>query len=116
MQTKVQAILEIDAEGGSITILGSKSNGGIGRFCLEKNEAAIADLLSEEDLAGLGPEDFCNRSGFVDAFEEALKLIDQYPWHKMWPGTVHPEFCDIVLAAVEKRGGDAEHWKTILSQ
>ena len=113
---KLQVILEIGAEGGSMTILGSRSPSGDWKFCSERNEAAIADLLSEEDLAGFGLENFYHRSGFVDTFEQALELIDRYPWHRLWPLHVHPEFYDRVLAEVQERGGDVERWKTILSR
>jgi hypothetical protein len=43
----------------------------------------MAGLLSEEDLADFGPQDFHHRSSFVGTFEEALKLIDRYRWHGM---------------------------------
>jgi hypothetical protein len=115
-RTKLQVILELGAEGGSITIMGRKSPGGAWRFCLEKNEAAMADLLSEEDLADFASGDFHSRSAFVSSFDEALRLIDQYPWHRLWPTKVHSEFYDSVLAAVRKRGGDVERWIRMLSQ
>ena len=114
--TKLQVILKVGAEGGSITILGSESPSGDWSFCFERNEAAIADLLSEEDLAGFGPEDFYHRSDFVSTFDEALDLIDRYPWHKLWPLEVRPKFHDRVFAAVKQRGGDVERWKDRLSR
>lgn len=112
----LQTILEVSAEGGSIKIMGRKSPSGAWRFCLEKNEAAMADHLSEEDLAGFASGDFHSRSAFVSSFDEVLKLIDRYPWHKLWPLKVHPEFHDSVLAAVRKRGGDVERRRAILLQ
>jgi hypothetical protein len=114
--TKLQVILEVGAEGGTITVLGSKSPNGDWRFCFEENEAAIADLLSDEDLAAFGPRDFHHRSGFVDTFEDALELIARYPWHRLSALQVHPEFYDRVLAEVQKRGGDVERWKDRLSR
>jgi len=114
-ETKLQVILEIGAEGGSITILGRRSPAGKWKFLMETDETAIADLLSEDDRAGLGHRDFHQRSGVVDSFDEALKLIDRYPWHRLYPLKVHREFYDRVLEVVERRGGCAERWKHILS-
>jgi hypothetical protein len=30
----------------------------------------------------------------VNSWEAALRLIDRYPWHRLYPLTVHPEFCE----------------------
>ena len=42
-------------------------------------------------------------SNVVDSWEAALGLLDQYPWHMLYPLHVHPEFRRQILAAVQKR-------------
>src|SRR5262245_43693818 len=54
-------------------------------------------------------------SEVVNSWEAALRLIDRYPWHKLSPLTVHPEFCERVWAAVQNRFGSdrrpEEDWR-----
>jgi hypothetical protein len=44
-------------------------------------------------------------SEVVNSWEAALRLIDRYPWHRLSPLTVHPEFCERVWVAVQERFG-----------
>lgn len=95
-----QVILEIGAEGGSLTIFGEPSPTGGWRFVAERNETALFEMLPDEDQEGLQPYD---RSGCVDSLGEALKLLDRYPWHRLFPLKVHPDFREKVLDAVIAR-------------
>ena len=36
-------------------------------------------------------------------WEEALRLMDRYPWARLHPVAVHPEFVERVRVAVEER-------------
>ncbi len=116
IHSNLQVILKIGAEGGSIAILGQRSGLGNWKFFMETDETAMADLLSGEDRSSLGHRDFNRQSGIVDNFDDALKMIDRYPWHKLCPLKVHSDFQDRVLAEVERRGGSVERWKRLLSQ
>lgn len=95
-----QVILEVGAEGGALTILGYPNPTGGWRFVAERNETAVFDMLSEEDQEGLQP---CDRSGSVDSLAAALRLIDRYPWHRLFPLEVHPDFREEILDAVVAR-------------
>lgn len=95
-----QVILEIGAEGGSITILGNPNPTSGWRFVAKRNETAVFDMLSEEDQEGLQP---CDRSDSVDSLAAALRLIDRYPWHRLFPLEVHTDFREEILAAVVAR-------------
>jgi len=65
------------------------------------NESAMYDMLSEEDLVGLGPA--AKESGSVHSFAEALNLLDRYPWYRLLALDVHPEYLDEVVRAVAER-------------
>ena len=101
-----EIVLKIGSEGGSLTILRERQAGNEEwRFCVERNETALYDLLSEEDRGEFGK--YVSKSGFFHSFGEALTLLDRYPWFKLYPVEVHPEFLDSVIAEVGKRGGAA---------
>jgi hypothetical protein len=95
----VEVILDIGAEGGALTIEGSRTANGW-RFRAIRNEYALFDLLNEEDREGL---EFWHQSDWVQSFEAALALLDQYPWHKLDPRQVHPDFKARIWAAVQER-------------
>ena len=113
-----QVVLKIGAEGGSLTLLGRKTAGGSWRFCMERNEWAIKDLLSEEDAQGMSDDCFYEKSGWVSSFSEALDLISKYDWHELYPEEIHPDFRDMVFAEVYKRGGPeaVKRWNRILER
>jgi hypothetical protein len=63
-----------------------------------------------------GTQFFCYESDQpapVASWRAALKLLDTYPWHQLYPGEIHPEFADQVWRAYQKRwvktGGGQEH-------
>jgi hypothetical protein len=97
-----EVVLEVGAEGGSLTLVRET----VWRFRMERNEAAIYDLLSESDRTEV--ENYSGQSESVSSFHDALDLIDKYPWCRLHPVHVHPEFLDEVLSEVRKRGGEQE--------
>ena len=44
-----------------------------------------------------------HESDVVDDWEGALCLLDRYPWHRLFPLLVHPEFKERVLQAIKDR-------------
>lgn len=106
----IEVILECGSEGGSLSILGIHDAAGNWKFFRERNESALLDMLDEEDRQGLQSTE---ARTFVTFWEEALKLIDPYRWHRLFPVEVHPQFLERVLEAVESRGGCSEkdRWK-----
>lgn len=101
-----EIILEIGAEGGSLTIFGIRDPECGWRFINERNEAAMCGMLPEDEP---GPE-FYERSGYVPSLDEALDSLDRYPWHKLYPLRVHPDFrqkiFDVVVSRFEAEGED----------
>ena len=73
-------LLEIAGEGGSITI-NKKLFGDQYMYWFTTNEAAMADLLSAEDLEGLKLH---SKSAILDSFEEAFTIAKKkYPIFKL---------------------------------
>ena len=88
-----KVIVEIGADGGSITLFGVNSPRG---WLYSRSVGDwTPELIDEERIQ--------HDSNVVDSWEAALGLLDQYPWHRLSPQRVHPEFRRQVLAAVQKR-------------
>jgi hypothetical protein len=98
-----EIVLEVGAEGGSLTLLRAKAKSGEWQFWIERNETAVYDLLSEEDRGEIGK--YFAQTGYVHSFQEALQLLDKYPWFRLYPVEVHREYRSFILAEVRKRGG-----------
>ena len=107
---KIEVILKVGAAGGSLTIFGVESPDGQWKFFQERNESAAYDLLSEEDRAGITP---ISRTPYMHSIEEALLSLCRYPWFKLFPMKVHPDFLDTILVEVKRLGGhsEVERWK-----
>ena len=100
-----EIVLEVGAEGGSITLLRERRADENWQFQMKTDETALYDALSEEDRNGM---DFVAQTGYVHSFNEALALLDRYQWFSLCPLKVHPELLDAVLLKVRKRGGPTE--------
>jgi hypothetical protein len=98
-----EIVLEVGSEGGSLTIVRERIGEAVCQFRMERSEAAIEDLLSEEDRRET--RNYFERTECVNSFHEALHLLDKYPWFRLHPLYVHPEFLDAVLFEVGTRGG-----------
>lgn len=93
-----EIIVEVGAEGGSVTLYGIRSRGGwvfsrqaIDHFA-ETSDGTWEPLNSPKSAS----------------WSEALELLDFYPWHQLFPLRVHPDFRGAVFDAVKVRYGDAE--------
>jgi hypothetical protein len=79
---KSEVIVEVGGEGGSITLYGVRTERG---WCFSRESIDwTPELLDEERVH--------KRSSVVDNWEAALDLLDRYPWPKLVPIAVHPEF------------------------
>jgi hypothetical protein len=107
-----ETILEVGAEGGSVTLFGNRNDAGQWRFWTQTDETTMNYLLDEEDLRGLGS--LVNASESVCSLTDAIALLDKYPWHCMVPLQVHPEFLTVILSEVQKRGTpeDVASWNS----
>ena len=113
-----EVVLEIGGEGGSLTIFGICDPRCGWRFTTVRDETTLRDMLPEDEQEGL---EFYERSGYVASLVEALGLLDRYPWHKLSPQQVHPEFrqriFDVVVSRFEAEGedrwGQLSNWRKV---
>jgi hypothetical protein len=89
----IQLILEVGADGGSIMLFGRKSGSGY-LFTVTTNEAALLDDIEHHSVPA---------RPWVP-WGEALQQLDTYPWVRLYPLSVHPEFQSAVKAALKERG------------
>ena len=88
-----EIIVKVGAEGGDLTLYGVRT---------EKGWIFSRDVI-DQSLLLLGEPEIRHSSATVDSWEEALKLLDKYPWHNLSPREVHPEFRQAVFDAVVAR-------------
>lgn len=91
-----EVILRVGAEGGDLTLYGTRSPEGW-RFSRRAVDLTM-DLLDLDDGTSLD-----ERSAQVGTWSAALALMDRYPWHRLYPLEVHPDFRERVLEAVAAR-------------
>lgn len=110
--SRVETILEVGAEGGSITLEGRRDAAGVWRFRVVTNEGGLGDLLGEEldQVLGAGPP--------WESWEGALTQLDRYPWPRLWPIGIHAEFEEAILNAVaaNEHGGPEQvrRWREFI--
>ncbi|WP_308017573.1 SIR2 family NAD-dependent protein deacylase [Alkalihalobacillus deserti] len=99
-----QTIISFGAESGSITLLGKEQQSGQWEFKKAVNEMNFDDLDEEiNNLTKLTREThFANRENIADTWENALQIMNQYPWPILRPREVHPEFRKRVWTALQK--------------
>jgi hypothetical protein len=102
-KTDERFILTIAAEGGSLRIVRIAHSDAPAVFVVRRNESALADLLDDEEFSRPSA---VSESPAHASFETALAALDQYPWHQLFPVTVHPDYADVIGAAVKARGGE----------
>ena len=85
-----EVILEIGAEGGSLTLYGARTASGwlFSRRVIDQTPTLLDDKSLEHD------------SELVDSWPAALELLAEYPWVSLYPIDVHPEFRPQVFSAV----------------
>ncbi len=104
-----QVVLEVGAEGGRLTIYGLSTPHGW-RFSRQ---------TIDDSAAFLGEPREQRESEIVDSWEKALELLRPYPWQKLYPLEVHPEFQERVFSEVLACGSDdrnphgVSEWKTL---
>jgi hypothetical protein len=96
---EVQIIVAVAAEGGSIVLYGQRDSKGNWMFT-----RGVADqtqtFLGEADGRG---ENISHSSAQVKTWEEAIALLDKYPWAMLSASEVHPDFRERVWQEVRKR-------------
>jgi hypothetical protein len=101
-------ILRVGAAGGSVTLVGRRGDGEQWQFALVVVDQT-EELLGEtgDGVVRAPPVEILE---WVASWEEALRFLDRYPWARLHPVAVHPEFVERVRAAVEERlAGEPQH-------
>jgi hypothetical protein len=106
---KNEVIIELGAEGGSITLSGVWTERGWS-FAREVTDWT-PELIGEERIQ--------KRSAVVETWEAALKLLDEYPWPNLSPISIHPDFRQKIWVAVQERlhsatgpsRSELKHWR-----
>ena len=98
-----ETILEVGAELGSITLFGIRTEQGW-RFLRKVDDSSLSEFDDEEEA-------ICHESHSTSSWQEALALLDNYPWSRLYPMSVHSEFLRDVWAAVQQRldGSEPEY-------
>ena len=109
----IVVILEVGAEGGAVTLVGRRVESGEWQFARITDDQTEA--LFGESGVEVTPPPALESLKWVDSWEEGLRLMDRYPWVRLHPVAVHPEFAERVRAAVDERlaalgpGGSTEY-------
>jgi hypothetical protein len=77
---ETETVLEVGAEGGSLSILRRRLPDGSWTYQAHKNEAALVDLLGD-DAEGFAAE--ADIGATATSFESALRALERYPWPKL---------------------------------
>ncbi len=114
----VQTILELGAEGGSITLQGQRDLAGAWRFRVVKDEVALRHMLDEEPDDG-GADGGSESTSSWESWGDALNRLNQYPWPQLRPVAIRAEFADAIFHAVaaHENGGvnQVMRWREILN-
>jgi hypothetical protein len=105
-----EVIIEVGAEGGSITLYGFRTDQGwvFSRKVIDQTP----ELIDEDRIK--------TNSDCVHSREAALELLDRYPWPVLYPISVHPGFGVRTLWAVQERldkhensGVQLDRWRAV---
>jgi hypothetical protein len=103
-----EVIIELGAEGGSLALYGFRTERGWS-FTMEVIDRT-PEFTAEDPIQ--------KKSGVVDSWDAALELLDQYPWAKLSPISIHHDFEQHIWAAVQERLRATEpeliHWRQLL--
>ena len=89
-------IVQVAAEGGGVTLIGRRTEAGVWKF--KRTSLDHTNQLLDESEPPLRGE-----SEWVSSWDEAVRLLDKYPWASLYPRTVHPEFADRILVEATRR-------------
>jgi len=116
---RIETILEIAGEGGSIKLQGLRGVDGTWQFRVTKNEAALWDFLDEDPDGAADPSEPKKLPPWA-SWDYALDQLNFYPWPRLSPIQVHAEFADRVLEAVgaHEEGGpkQVDRWREVVRE
>lgn len=108
-----EIVLQVGAEGGSLTIVRYQVSGEKWQFAFIRDESTLAGFLGEEDQEDLLLFEALDS---IATFEDAIALMNKYPWPDLYPLVVHQEYANRVREIIERPGNPRakDRWKDIL--
>ena len=94
-QEGTECVLHLMAEGGSLTLLSAPGQPPTFSVWLQDQCLEFVD----EGMA------ISKRSQWV-SFEQAIAMLDRYPWSKLYPRYIAPAYLDRIIAEVHMRATD----------
>lgn len=112
----METILEVGGEGGLLALQGQQADDGW-VFTLVKDERAMLDMLPGE----FTEDELYSESGELPTWNAALEALDRYPWARMFPMKIHPDFAERVIEAASERLGNKrvdhmDYWQRVLKR
>ena len=99
-------VLQAGAEGGDVRLVGRRRVDGAWQFaCVTDDQSEV--LLGTVD-GSVSPSPALDSLQWVESWDEALQLMDRYPWARLLPLQVHPAFVERVRQAVDARLAGAQ--------
>lgn len=92
----VELILRVGADGGDISLSGIETGAGW-VFCRQVSDQT--PMLIDEPCIE-------HESEVARSWEAAIRLMDRYPWHRLSPRFVHPEFRERVWDEITRRASE----------
>jgi hypothetical protein len=99
-----ETIIRAVSQGGSVTLSALRGPSGWAHFTVVADESTMIEQLGEdpdEELSG-----YLRTAGPAETWKGAVELLDRFVWPILHPGYVHPEFRQMVIAAVRERAAD----------
>lgn len=91
----VEIVLQVGAEGGSIVLL--RKDGSPEAFCVRILDQSLSLVDEGEDIT---------RQGTWDSWQTALQSLDYYPWRRLVPLNVHPDYRETIWDLVSANSRD----------
>ena len=102
-----EMIIRTVSLGGSLTLSAVRGPAGWASFTVVADETTMVELLGED------PDDALNgclrTAGPADTWKRALGLMDGFVWPILHPDFVHPEFRQLVIAAIRERAAEEDN-------
>ena len=101
-----ETIIRTLDEGWSTLLSAVRGPSGWTAFTVVSEDHPPLEMLGDD--GGAEPETFVKFAGPAKTWEGALELLDRAVWTVLTPDYVHPEFRQMVIAAVRERAADKD--------
>lgn len=97
-----QIVLEIGAEGGSITVLTRVGDGGVAEYSVRLRDQSLT-LLQGDEI----DNEIRRDTAWTHSWDQAIVALGRWPWPMLVPLKIHPYYAERMLVAVKNyRGRD----------